>query len=134
MRHTYLTRVFLLGVLCFSVLPDQPGAQIFLPPNSADNIPLRPGEGLTPGQSVTMYFQGHTATSTLEANSWYDAVGWFNYGSPVTPQDTLPPNWIWGTGGSMVQCEPKGGDAGGTSIRAPLILGPIVQTNWGTAC
>ncbi len=133
MTHTALTRVFLslLGALCLSLLPEQPGAQTFLPPATVGGVPQRPGEALTTGQSATMYFLGQTGTSTLNSQATYDAVAWFKQ---CCPADTLPPYWVTGLGGQMRQCEPNMGDAGGTTIRTPLIGGTIVQTNWGTYC
>jgi len=107
MRHIHrqTARISLLAMVVLTLalgwLPDALWAQGFtgLGSSSAGTIPLRPGEGLTNGQSATMYFMGHTATSTLDPSGTYDAAAWFNYGSPVTLQDTLPDGWIWGTGG-----------------------------------
>jgi RHS repeat-associated protein len=97
--------------------------------------PQRPGEGLSTGQNSTVYFQGHTGNTTLNAQSQYDAVAWFNLGSPITLPDPVPAGWAGPfSNGTMSQCEPKGGDAGGMRIAVPLIGGTFVQTNWGTAC
>lgn len=123
MRHTYLTRVFLplLGALCLSVLPDQPGAQAFTPqkPCTVGSLPQRPGEMLAPGQSATIYFMDHTGTATLDASqSTYDAVAWFRAG-----YDTVPPNWASGVGGDIKQCQPNMGDAGGDTHADPPSVG-----------
>lgn len=139
MTHTprQTPRIYLLIMvvlmLALAGCPDALWAQGFtpLPPSSVGGVPQRPGEGLTSGQSATMYFQGHTGTATLNADPSYDAVAWFK---TCCPADSIPPNWITGLGGTMVQCDPRGGDAGGIEIRVPLIGGNFVTSQWGTSC
>ncbi|NOT24139.1 MAG: RHS repeat protein, partial [Nitrospiraceae bacterium] len=133
MRYTTLTRVFLplLGALCLSLLPEQPGAQTFTPQKSCTvgSLPQRPGEMLTPGQSSTLYFMGHTADAILDASqSFYDAVAW------QPRYDPEPPGWVGRLGGEMVQCPPNMGDRGATTMRTPLPWGTIVGNAWGTYC
>ena len=133
MRHTLINRglLCLLCVLGLSLLTDQPGAQTFTPvkPCTAGGVPQRPGEMLTPGQSATIYFQGHTGTATLDpTQSTYDAVAWLPRGGPI------PDWWAQGLGGEVVQCQPNMGDAGGMIMHTPLPWGPVVQSQWGYYC
>lgn len=129
MTHTSPTRwlLFLFCALCLGVLPEPSGAQ-FLGSGSAGGVPQRPGEGLSTGGSATIYFMGHTGTATLNSDPYYDAVAWFpRWG-------TIPDGWITGLGGEVVQCQANMGDAGGITMRVPLLGGTIVQTQWGTYC
>lgn len=120
-----------LCAVCVFLLPDgQLNAQSFTPlmPGMVNSIPQRPGEILLPGNSATQYFNGHTAVATMDPSPLYDAVMW------VPRYDPLPPNWISGLGGEMVQCPPQWGDRGGITMRTPLLGGPISGTTWGTYC
>ncbi|MDP3596309.1 MAG: DUF6531 domain-containing protein, partial [Nitrospirota bacterium] len=127
---TSLTRIVV--VLSLSLVPTVLLAQTFLPPGDVNGVPLKPGQLLSSGTSATTYFMGQAAMITLNSNPTYDAMTWFK---SCCPADPIPPNWITGFGGYMVQCQPNGGDRGGFQYRVPLLGGnDIVTVEWGTSC
>lgn len=136
MRTTLLARsyVSILCLLGFCLITGTLDAQVFNPARSGgvNGIPIKPGQLLLPGDNATQYFNGHAVSASMDPSSPYDAVVVLNYG--VVPQDPLPPNWVWGTGLSMRQCEPMGGDMGAITMRVPLVSGPIQSSSWGNGC
>jgi RHS repeat-associated protein len=122
----------MLFLMSGALLPAPLYAQTLLSPGNAGDTPIRPGELLQTGQSGTMYFMGRSGTTSLEASPLYDAAAWIKV---CCPADPFPPNWAGPYfGGSMVQCAPGAGDAGGISYRSPLLYGPITSIYWGTYC